>query len=255
MEKVSCVDVIMPNYNKGKYLEEAINSVISQKFKNWNLFIIDNFSQDNSKKVLDKFNDKFKNIKVIYLSKNKGVGFSRNLGIRLSKGDYISFIDSDDYWLPNKLQDQILFMNNFNHDFTYSDYTTFVLKNDRKVIKNKIISPNSFTFNQFINNTSMATSSIIIKRSYVGTTRFPKIETFEDYSFKCKLLKKGNKAVKINKNSMYYRITKKSLSSNKLKSLYWLWYINKKYNKLSFIRNFISVSSISISSIKKYGFK
>ena len=139
--------------------------------------------------------------------------------------------------------------------FTYSDYTTFFLKNGRKVIKNKIISPNSFTFNQFINNTSMSTSSIIIKRSYIGTTKFPRIETFEDYSFKCKLLKKGNKAVKINKNSMFYRITKKSLSSNKLKSLYWLWHINKKYNKLSFFRNLISVLLISISSLKRYGFK
>ena len=79
------VDVIMPNYNKAKFLDESINSVINQKYKDWNLFIIDNFSNDNSKNILEKFENKFPNIKIIYLSINMGAAFSRNLGLRLSK--------------------------------------------------------------------------------------------------------------------------------------------------------------------------
>ena len=87
------VDVIMPNYNKAKFLDESINSVINQKYKDWNLFIIDNFSNDNSKNILEKFENKFPNIKIIYLSRNMGAAFSRNLGLRLSKAEYISFLD------------------------------------------------------------------------------------------------------------------------------------------------------------------
>ena len=80
MNRDPFVDVIMPNYNKGEFLEESINSVISQEYKNWNLFVIDNFSNDNSKDILNKFRDKISNINIIYLSKNKGAAFSRNLG-------------------------------------------------------------------------------------------------------------------------------------------------------------------------------
>ena len=129
------VDVIMPNYNKGEFLEESINSVINQEYKNWNLFIIDNLSEDNSKKVLNNFKNKHKNINIIYLSKNKGVAFSRNLGIRLAKSKYISFLDSDDYWSSKKLKEQIKFMEQSDISFSYTDYTPFFIKNNKKIYK------------------------------------------------------------------------------------------------------------------------
>ena len=94
------VDIIMPNYNKDKFIKYSINSVISQTFSNWNLFIIDDNSNDQSKKIIKSFDNN--KIKKIYLPKNKGVAFCRNLGIRLSKSKYITFLDSDDYWTSNK---------------------------------------------------------------------------------------------------------------------------------------------------------
>ena len=137
MKKDPFVDVIMPNYNKGEFLEESINSVIAQEYKNWNLFIIDNLSEDNSKKILNSFKDKYNNINIFYLSKNKGVAFSRNLGIRLSKSEYISFLDSDDYWSPNKLRDQINSMEESGNVFSYTDYTPFFLKNNKKILSSQ----------------------------------------------------------------------------------------------------------------------
>jgi teichuronic acid biosynthesis glycosyltransferase TuaG len=249
------VSIVMPNYNKGKFLEESINSIISQDYKNWNLFLIDNASTDNTKSILSNYNNPKYNIRLVYLTKNKGVAFSRNLGIRLSKSKYIAFIDSDDYWDSNKLKNQINFMEKFNYNFTYTDYTPFFLKNNIKDFK-KIVSPRkTFNFNEFINDTSIATSSMIIRKSIIDTTKFPKIKTLEDYCFKCALFKKGYEATKLNQNSMYYRITKNSLSSNKLRSLYWSWHINKKYNKLSFFKCIKSALLISLSSLKRYGFK
>ena len=105
----------------------AINSVISQSYKNWKLLIIDDGSNDTSSKIILKYKNE-KNIKTIFLSKNKGVSFSRNLGIRLSNSKYIAFIDSDDYWTKDKLTEQILFMEKFNYEFTYTNYTPFTLK-------------------------------------------------------------------------------------------------------------------------------
>ena len=135
-DKKISVDVIMPNFNKAQFVEESINSVISQTYKNWFLYIIDDNSDDNSKEILDKFSDK-KNIIIIKLKKNKGPSFCRNYAMRISKSKYISFIDSDDTWANDKLEKQLFFMEENNLKFTYTDYTPFFQKNGNKIIKKK----------------------------------------------------------------------------------------------------------------------
>ena len=92
-EKKSFVDVILPNYNKAEFLEEAINSVITQTYKSWHLYIIDDHSNDNSTIVIDKFLN-VENVTVIKLYKNKGPSFCRNYAMRISKSKYISFTDA-----------------------------------------------------------------------------------------------------------------------------------------------------------------
>ena len=158
------VDIIMPNYNKDNFLKEAINSVIKQKYNNWKLIIIDGASNDNSRNILKYYEKKFKRIKVIYLKKRKNTAVSRNIGIKNSKAEYIAFLDSDDYWTNNKLVKQISFMKKFNYNFTYTNYTPFTLKNNKKVFKKEIMPPISYTYKKFIKNTSIATSSMIIKK-------------------------------------------------------------------------------------------
>jgi len=249
------VEIIMPNYNKGQFLEEAINSVIDQNYKNWKLVIIDGASLDESKNILTKLEKKFNNINVIYLDRRENAAYARNLGIELSKAEYIAFLDSDDYWTKDKLSEQISFMKKFNYDFTYTDYVPFYLSNDQKIFKKKIIPPDSFTYDQFIYNTSIATSSMLIKKSIIGTIRCPNVKILEDYPFKCEILKTKCSANKLKKNLMFYRITENSLQSNKLRNVYWLWYINRKYNKLSLLKNIMSILMISISSIRRYGIK
>lgn len=251
--KESVVDIILTNFNKSEFVAEAIKSVLDQTYKNWSLIIVDDCSQDNSKKIINTF--KGNNINKIFLKKNKGVSFCRNLGIRLSKSMYISFLDSDDYWTENKLEEQISFMQKNNYRFTYTDYTPFIVKNNKKIFKKKIIAPVSFNYNEFIKNTSIGMSSMIIKRSIIETVKFRRLKICEDYFFKCQILKKGNIALKFEQNTMFYRISKNSLQSNKLRNLYWVWKINKNYNHLSLYNNLKSLLFIVINSIKKYGIK
>ena len=246
------VDIILPSYNKDIYLEESINSIIQQKFNNWKLIIIDNCSTDNSREIIRKYSGNEK-ISTFFLKKNMGVSFSRNLGVRLSDSKYISFIDADDIWNNSKLQNQIEFMEKNNYNFTYTDYTPFFDKKIR-IFKKEIITPNSFDYEKFLYNSSIGTSSMILSRKIIGVIKFPKVKTLEDFSFKCEILKKNN-AIKFNENNTFYRITKNSLTSNKLKNLYWLWHINKKYNKLNFLNNLKSLVLISLRSLNKYGFK
>ena len=247
------VDIIMPSYNKANYLDDSIKSVINQSLKNWNLYIIDDNSTDNSWNIINKYSG-LKNINTIKLKKNKGPSFCRNFGMRLSKSKYISFIDSDDTWDVKKLEKQIRFMEDNNFIFTYTDYTPFFETDAVKKMKQPTSLAKSFNLKTFIRNSSINTTTMIISRSILKTHRFKKVKLLEDYVFKCGLLI-NNKAIKLNENLATYRILSQSRSSQRIKNIYWLWKVNKRFNKLSFLENILSIFLISLNSIKKYGIK
>ena len=246
------VDVIMPNYNKGNFVEESINSVIKQTYNNWHLYIIDDFSSDNSKQIINKFSN-YKNIKIIKLKKNKGPSFCRNYAMRISVSKYIAFLDADDLWHEQKLEKQINFMEKNNLNFTYTNFTLIFQKGKKKKFFKKIVRE-FFDYKSFIKNSSINSTSMVIARSILGTIRFKKIKS-EDYLFKCSLLKKNNIAKNLNENLMYYRILNKSRSRQNLKNMYWLWYINKHFNKLNFFENLVSIIFNVINYFRKYGVK
>ena len=247
------VEIILPNYNSAPYLEETINSVISQTFTNWKLTIVDGKSNDETQQILKKYINHPK-INIILLEKNKRAGFCRNLAMRNSKSDYIAFIDSDDLWTKDKLFKQLDFMIKNKYYFTYTNYQPFISGEKIKNL-NEIVPEQSFTYEKFTRNTSIATSTMIIKKSSIGTKKFSNTKICEDYFFPCEILKRVGFAHCLPENLMKYRIRKDSLQSNKMRNLYWIWYINKKYNKMNLFKNLLSLFFISINSIKKYGFK
>ena len=89
------IDIILPNYNSSKYINETIKSVLHQTYKNWRLFIIDDASDKKTQTILKKI--KSKKIKIIYLKKNRGAGYCRNLALKKVNSDFIAFLDSDDW--------------------------------------------------------------------------------------------------------------------------------------------------------------
>ena len=246
------VEIVLPNYNSEKYLADTVDSIINQTFKNWKLTIVDGNSNIATQEILKTYM-KHPNINIIRLKRNKKAGFCRNLAIRKSKSDYIAFIDSDDIWDKEKLSKQLDFMVKNKHHFTYTNYQPF--KSERNIKLLEIKPPKYFDFKNFTRNTSIATSTMIIKKSAIGNVRFSNTKICEDYFFKCQILKKVNYAYCLPENLMKYRIRNDSLQSNKIRNLYWIWYINKNYIKMNLINNLLSIICISINSIKKYGFK
>ena len=167
-EKESRVSIILPNYNSYKTIVPTINSILRQSYKNWELIIVDDASSEKTRKILIKY-EKIKKIKIIYLKKNKGAGYCRNIAIKNSSSYYLAFIDSDDLWKNNKLKMQINFMQNNNYDFTYTYYETF--SGNNQVVKS-IKTPEKFNFKSFTRNTSIATSTMIVKKKLFGKIKF-----------------------------------------------------------------------------------
>lgn len=251
MKNLPNIDIIIPNYNKGDYLEECINSVLKQTYTNWKVYLIDDCSNDLSKEVLKKY---YKNekINIILSDKNYGPSYSRNTGIKNSKSEYIAFLDSDDFWPKNKLEIQVKEMLNKKYDFSFTDIKYFFNNDTEDPIRINL--PEIYNFEKFITKSTMSTSSILIKRSIIDKTIFKDVR-HEDYLFKCEILKKGNLSYKICDTFVYYRINKNNRSSNKISNLINLWNINKSYNNLNFLDNCKSVISISLNSFQTYGWK
>ena len=141
-----------------------------------------------------------------------------------------------------------------NYKFTYTNYVAFKSDIQSKYLK-EICPPKYFSFNKFIKNTSIGTSTMIIKKNIIGNSKFSNTKICEDYYFKCEILKKTNYAHCLQETLTKYRVRKNSLQSSKIRNLYWIWYINKKLNQLNFFNNLISLLCISYNSLKKYGFK
>ncbi|HFF5272228.1 TPA: glycosyltransferase family 2 protein, partial [Acinetobacter baumannii] len=107
---MNLVSIITPSYNSAKYIGKTIDSVISQTYKKWELIIIDDCSTDSSVEIIKDYENKDNRIKLIQLKENSGAAVARNTGIQLARGRFIAFLDSDDSWLPEKLEKQLKFM-------------------------------------------------------------------------------------------------------------------------------------------------
>lgn len=126
------VSIIMPNYNCERFLKDSINSVLNQTYKNWELLIVDDCSTDNSLDIIKQFCNKDSRIKFFLNDLNSGAAASRNLALRKANGKWIAFLDSDDIWLPRKLEIQVSFMQTNGYDFTFTKYRQ-IDENSKKV--------------------------------------------------------------------------------------------------------------------------
>ena len=244
------VSIILPNFNSSNYILDTIKSIENQSYKKWRLIIVDDCSDKKTLDILKKI--KNKKIQIYYFKKNMGAGYCRNYAIKKSKSAFLAFIDSDDLWEKNKLKAQINFMIKNKYNFTYTYYHTI---NENSNFLNPVLTPKIFNFESFVKNTSIATSTMIIRRDLVKNIKFPDTKICEDYFFKCQILKKINYAICYPFFLTKYRVRKNSLQSNRFKNLLWMWKINKNLNHFNIFKNFISLLFISINSLRKYGLR
>jgi teichuronic acid biosynthesis glycosyltransferase TuaG len=242
------VSVITPAYNCEQFIGEAINSVLNQTYKNWEMIIVNDKSTDNTRTIVEEYTKRDKRIKLFNQPTNQGAASARNKAIEISQGRFIAFLDSDDAWKPEKLQRQVKFMLDNNYGFTFTSYEIMGKKQDSN---NRIFhAVERITYEQYLKNTIIGCSSVILDKEILGNI---KVESgyLEDVLTWMKYLKQGYIAYGITENLGSYRVVEQSVSSNKFKNAKrYFWCLRSKQN-LSLIMSLYCQFWYMFNAIKK----
>lgn len=217
MKRECLVSIITPIFNSSDYIEETINSVINQTYKKWEMIIVNDCSVDDSLDIVRKYMAKDKRIKLVNLKKNKGAAFCRNIAIRMSKGRYIAFLDSDDLWCRDKLAVQIKMMIETESSFSFSDY--FIINKDNQVVEVTKKICYDITYNNMLYFCPVGCLTVVYEKRKFSRMYMPNIRRGQDYGFWMKLLREKPKICYLNRPLSFYRKKKGGLSSSKFKKI------------------------------------
>lgn len=247
------VSIITPVYNSEKYIEECIKSVINQSYKNIEMIIIDDGSTDNSKKIIEKYTESFPFIKYIKCNKNNGVWAARNIGIEKAKGRFISFLDADDLYKKNKIENQINFMLNNNYSFTYTAYD---LINENSTSLNKVINAKEYEdYNRLLKGNDIGCLTVMIDRLKIETPIKFENNHHEDFVLWLKILKNNVVAYGLDEILSSYRKSNSSVSHNKIKAAIWTWNIYTNVEKLPLNKALYYFLKYTINGFRKNSYK
>jgi teichuronic acid biosynthesis glycosyltransferase TuaG len=245
------VSVITPTYNAARFITETIFSVKEQTFTNWEMIIVDDSSLDNTVEIVKKEMEKDSRIKLIELIKNSGPANARNRAITAASGNYLAFLDSDDLWLPQKLERQLMFMDQKNLAFSYSAYRIMTEDGERTDVVFHV--PGKIDYKSLLKNTIIGTLTVMLDRRKVGKVQMPiHRDCSEDYGLWLSILSKGIQAYGMNEELAIYRKREKSLSSNKLKSAQKTWNTYRKVEKITIPSSIWYLANYSLHALKKH---
>jgi len=179
--------IIMPSYNTAEYIAETIQSVLDQTYKNWELIIVDDCSTDNTDEIVKPF---LVDERIRYLKneQNSGAALSRNRALREAKGRWIAFLDSDDLWMPEKLEKQIRFMEENGYYFSYTNYEEIDVEGNKTGVK--ITGPKRITKTGMYNYCWPGCLTVMYDASKVGLIQIKDIKKNNDYAMWLKVCKK-----------------------------------------------------------------
>ncbi|NCC70135.1 glycosyltransferase family 2 protein [bacterium] len=245
------ISIIIPNYNSEKVLQETLDSVIKQTYKNWEMIFVDDCSTDLSYHIAKKNSETDNRIKIFKVEKNSGPGYATKFGFKKAKGEWIAFLDADDVWPLNKLEVQINFCLKNNYEFSCTDYLQ--VDGNGKSLNRIIKCYPKADYRKVLMYCPIGSSTVLIKSSLLAKVEIPDIRKNNDFSLWLRILKIYPFVYGIQDVMMNYRVWPQSISYNKLKKVKYSWYVFREYEKKSMITSTFLIlwwALIKIAKIK-----
>lgn len=224
------ISIVTPAYNAAAYLPQTIESVLAQTCGRWELLVVDDCSTDRTASIVRDHSGRDHRIRLISQPRNGGPARARQAAVDNADGRYVAFLDSDDYWLPAKLEMQLDFMARTGAALCYTAFRRISADGSRT---GQLIGvPPRLTYAQLLGNTAIATSTVIVDRALTGPFRMT--ETYyDDFALWLELARRGFAAFGLNEDLMRYRVTGGSVSRNKLRSAMKVWRLYRDVEKLA----------------------
>lgn len=243
------VTVVTANYNAAKFVAETIDSVFAQTYRNWEMIIVDDCSSDNGAEIIETYLEKDGRIRLIRLEENGGPAVARNRAIEEAKGRYIAFLDSDDLWMPDKLEKQIAFMKEKSAVFSYGAYD--LIDEEGNALGHFEV-PQKQNYSQLLKTCPIGCLTAIYDTRKLGKVAMPLIRKRQDYGLWLKLLKRTEYAYGLNETLAVYRVRKNSVSSNKFKAARYQWKIYRDVEKMGRFKSLYYFTHYALNGIRKY---
>ena len=183
------ISVIVPVYNGANSLHRSLRSVLMQTLSDFELIVVDDCSTDESADVLRRYQALDDRVRVFSTTKNSGPGVARNVGLRNARGQYIAFLDSDDFWMKNKLERQV---QSFDNDDVILSYTATVLLNPAGDILGVISGRPKVNLKDMKFANRVTLSSAMFRKELNGAEKMPRIRSRQDYAYWITLLKSNH---------------------------------------------------------------
>ena len=229
------VSIITPTYNCANFISRTIDSVLSQTYQDWEMIIVDDRSRDNTKEIVENYMKKDPRIQYYLLKENSGAAIARTTAMRLAQGSYMAFLDSDDIWMPDKLERQIKWMEENNYAFSCTSYVQ-IDENDNFLGKT-IKSIKKTDYNRLLLDCPVGNSSVMYDVESMGKFEVPNIRKRNDDALWLTMLKKEKYIWGMPDILMKYRIRQNSISSNKLSVIKYHWILYRDIEHLNIARS------------------
>lgn len=220
------VSIIMPSYNTADYIAESIQSVLEQSYTDWELIVVDDCSTDNTDEVIKPYLTDGR-IKYFKNEKNSGAAVSRNHALREAKGKWIAFLDSDDLWMPDKLEKQIRYMEMNGYHFSYTNYSEINAEGQRNGVT--VTGPKRVTKTGMFNYCWLGCLTVMYDAETVGLIQIADIKKNNDYAIWLKVCKKADCYLLNEELALYRRGRQGSISTQSIKKLIgWHYKLHKE---------------------------
>ncbi|RNA67593.1 glycosyltransferase family 2 protein [Alteribacter keqinensis] len=244
------VSVITPAYNAERFIGQTIESVMAQSFQDWEMIIVDDCSTDQTLGIIEKFANRDGRIRATQLPTNSGAAVARNEAIKMSKGQYLAFLDSDDQWLPEKLEKQLDFMKEKGAAFSFTDYI-FIDETGKETGEVTEV-PECVSYKDLLKENMIGCLTVMIDREKTGCVEMIDIRTRQDYVLWLDLCKRGFKARGLQKPLSKYRVVEGSVSSNKIKMAKQNWKVYREVEKLNLVKSMWYFLNYLYFKVRKY---
>lgn len=225
------ISIVIPVHNAERFIEDTIASVKSQTIDNWELILVDDASQDSSRLVIEKYLSDNR-IRLISNKYEKGAAGARNTGTDAANGRYLTFLDADDIWFPDKLEAQLAFMekNSCAFSFTAYEYAT----EDGIGVAKIVQVPGKITYREAIKNTTIFTSTVMFDLAKLDRelVHMPNVPS-EDSATWWQVLRTGIVGYGLKEPKTLYRRSEGTLSSNKLVAIKRIWNLYRNVEHFS----------------------